>query len=852
MLIQRVHYAVKKELALHQHLEFMWRQTWDKTGKYDIFTHIMPFFSYDVPHTCGPNPAVCCAFDFARLPDVGVDEDGIQYATDCPWDFQVKPIHKGNVEKRAMVLLDQYQKKASLYRSNVVIAPLGDDFRYRSITEANAQYDNYQLIFDYLNENVPGVSIQFGTLSDYFNSVIGTFDPPILKGSFFTYSDQNEDYWSGYFTSRVFDKALDRWLERVLFAASSMGATKVEMQESRRTLSLFQHHDGVTGTATDEVVEDYAKRIFDAIRSAQKWMIKKLRKEYGQLGPLQPCLQSTTPRGMSVNVCHDGDQVLMYNPLKTDQLCGDVGVKGRSIALGKLPCEQTGPLPNSKATIQFDAETGLMTQPLKEEWMVWSVDEGGAYLFFPGNLGPYKGSDIEIEKDGYVARTKNWRRTVIERSYPTSFGTTATVIDFVYETYLETDNEEWVVRFSADIENKGVFHTDLNGYNFDTHYHRSDLPIQSQVFPMPTHASIEDAKQRLTVLSEHAQGTASLEDGSIDIWLDRRLAQDDGRGLEQGIWDNVPTRTRLRLVIERDGYAPVSDEFEITPFCKQMWKELNHPLEMFGKRNKDGQENAPLVLVNGEHNTIHADNSSNKKQFAAHSDSAAHSKASFKHTMPVVFMVYKRVDYFRKAIDTLRQSDFPRDSVPIIVSHDGHVEEMTSFVESIKSEFRVIQLFHPFACSEHLHTFPGDDPKLNVGYGGDSYGNPREARVCCLKHHFTWMLNEVFNLDELKDVNGFLFMEEDYIVAPTIYETIQTGFSFIDRNSQSENYFGLTFDITDGFSYKAPGQKNGWTEKRFVTGPMAFRRDMYDKIKKNAHEFCEFDEYNWYVSFLGR
>jgi hypothetical protein len=25
-----------------------------------------------------------------------------------------------------------------------------------------------------------------------------------------------------------------------------------------------------------------------------------------------------------------------------------------------------------------------MTQPLKEEWMVWSVDEGGAYLFIPG------------------------------------------------------------------------------------------------------------------------------------------------------------------------------------------------------------------------------------------------------------------------------------------------------------------------------------------------------------------------------------------------------------------------------------------------------------------------------------
>ena len=76
----------------------------------------------------------------------------------------------------------------------------------------------------------------------------------------------------------------------------------------------------------------------------------------------------------------------------------------------------------------------------------------------------------------------------------------------------------------------------------------------------------------------------------IDVFLDRRLKQDDARGVGQGVRDNVITRTRLRIVLEHDTMATINSgggEFQITPFCRTEWDKLNHPLEIFGEHVKE-------------------------------------------------------------------------------------------------------------------------------------------------------------------------------------------------------------------------------------------------------------------------
>jgi len=117
MVIQRVHYAIKRYLAQNKMLEFKWEQLWDTSSSdKSLICHVEPFYSYDVPHTCGPDPKICCQFDFERLPPSRIN---------CPWKIPPQKITNDNVAFKSALLLEQYQKKAMLYRTNKLLVPLG-------------------------------------------------------------------------------------------------------------------------------------------------------------------------------------------------------------------------------------------------------------------------------------------------------------------------------------------------------------------------------------------------------------------------------------------------------------------------------------------------------------------------------------------------------------------------------------------------------------------------------------------------------------------------------------------------------------------------------------------------------
>ncbi|XP_039628976.1 alpha-mannosidase 2x [Polypterus senegalus] len=684
MLIQRVHYSVKKHFSATHSLEFMWRQAWAPDSSTDIFCHMMPFYSYDIPHTCGPDPKVCCQFDFKRLPGGRVN---------CPWKIPPRAVTDLNVAERANLLLDQYRKKSKLFRSKVLLVPLGDDFRYDKAQEWDQQYLNYQKLFDYMNSHPEmHVQAQFGTLSDYFDALYkqngvaqGSKPPnyPTLSGDFFVYADREDHYWSGYYTSRPFYKNLDRILEsnlrgaEILFSLAVAHARHLGMEkryamsdysfltEARRNVGLFQHHDAITGTAKEAVVVDYGVRLLHSLAGVKRVMINAahflvLRNKdiyrYYQTEPfLEPDERRAThdslPERTLIELDSTPRYLVVFNPVEQERVCMitvlvssarvrvltedgqtlpvqlsalwtsateinkdgyQVSFPARLPALGlmvfqiydsfdssltmrsetilrlygrNLTPKRFDPLPlkvhsteqqdfyiqNQNFQLWFSGTTGLLESvklkesqqemKLKIEFLIYgtrpSKDKSGAYLFLPD--GPAK---HYISKDPPIVRVvegplfsevmchyQHFQLTIRLYNLPGVDGLSVDVTTMV--DIRDQVNKELAMRITSDIQSDGVFFTDLNGFQIQPRRYLQKLPLQANFYPMPTMAYIQDSQHRLTFHTAQALGATSLENGQLEVILDRRLMQDDNRGLGQGLKDNKRTINQFKILLEK-------------------------------------------------------------------------------------------------------------------------------------------------------------------------------------------------------------------------------------------------------------------------------------------------------------
>ncbi|EGD82499.1 hypothetical protein PTSG_03147 [Salpingoeca rosetta] len=281
MVIDRIHWRLKQQMQQRNELVFRWQQDWDTTANTAVLTHTLPFYLYDVHYTCGPDYAVCCQLDF------GLAYFKKKLTPQCA-EFgaktTVRPIIPGYEQNAALQLIEQYRKQALLFKNNVVLHPIGGDFRYTSHQEIAAQLDSYTRIMKYINSQPElNVNVRFGTLRDYFNAIEDKATPttyPTLTGHFMPYSDRRDHYWTGFYTTRTYLKRLSRELERILKSTEVLHALALAklhypphacddcgqfLTRARRELGILQHHDAITGTAKIKVVNDYVRRLKIAV-----------------------------------------------------------------------------------------------------------------------------------------------------------------------------------------------------------------------------------------------------------------------------------------------------------------------------------------------------------------------------------------------------------------------------------------------------------------------------------------------------------------------------------------------------------------------------------------------------------
>jgi alpha-mannosidase len=216
---------------------------------------------------------------------------------------------------------------------------------------------------------------------------------------------------------------------------------------------------------------------------------------------------------------------------------------------------------NLKMKLLFDGETGFLKSmtrrnlgrpiPMSIKFGAYKSAQfhSGAYLFRPESNDPrtaekdvFEGyrevkimittgpisSDVTVIHGAFLAHTVRIFKTQ-------TYLDTAIFIenDIDFESPPKNRETEMFMRFNTAIENGGdepEFYSDLNGFQWQPRKKVSQIGIEGNYYPITTSAFIQDNQMRLTLITTHAQGAASLEPGQLEVMLDRRTLYDDYRG----------------------------------------------------------------------------------------------------------------------------------------------------------------------------------------------------------------------------------------------------------------------------------------------------------------------------------
>ncbi|CAG9841041.1 unnamed protein product [Diabrotica balteata] len=251
MFFSRLDHSDRSIREQEHRLDFAWQGSANLDDSI-IFGSIFPNKGYDAPN------GFC--WDIGCQNDQIVDDNSSIYFN---LDDQVS---------RFTDILDGYAKFYSTDNKNILVV-MGGDFQYQ---QSAMYFDNMdKLIKGFKNHQK--YNLIYSTPSCYMKSVHDDNVNLTLKtDDFFPYSDFNHAFWAGYFTSRTNLKRFERvgnnilQASKQLYALSSKRGYDENLMDLKKALGTLQHHDAITGTATQAVTNDYVRTLSAAIKKTEE------------------------------------------------------------------------------------------------------------------------------------------------------------------------------------------------------------------------------------------------------------------------------------------------------------------------------------------------------------------------------------------------------------------------------------------------------------------------------------------------------------------------------------------------------------------------------------------------------
>ncbi|XP_026806272.1 lysosomal alpha-mannosidase-like [Rhopalosiphum maidis] len=111
---------------------------------------------------------------------------------------------------------------------------------------------------------------------------------------------------------------------------------------------------------------------------------------------------------------------------------------------------------------------------------------------------------------------------------------------------MEWIGKEVITKYTTKIASNGTFYTDSNGRRWmkRKRNQRSSWnltltePVASNYYPITSSIAIRDAIHQATIITDRPQGGTSIEDGTLELMLHRRLLYDDSQGVSEPLDEN--------------------------------------------------------------------------------------------------------------------------------------------------------------------------------------------------------------------------------------------------------------------------------------------------------------------------